>query len=142
MTCASVVLPVPGGPHKMMDEKSLSASMARRNSLPSPTICSCPMYLSNVRGPRMRPRGKRGFAFQTFVHGVVKEVAGHERNYSRYMKRPPFGGLFITCLFCWCSLLLYSHQFAENIKPEGRTLSGCKSGEQIAGIWQEYPAVV
>gem|GEM_PF-3796000 len=61
----------------MMDEKSLSASMARRRSLPSPTICSCPMYSSSVRGPRKRPRGEGGFAFQAFVHGMVKEVVGH-----------------------------------------------------------------
>ncbi len=38
------------GPQRMMEEKSLSASMARRRSLPSPTICSCPMYSSSVRG--------------------------------------------------------------------------------------------
>ena len=34
----------------MMDEKSRSASIALRSSLPSPTMCSCPMYSASVRG--------------------------------------------------------------------------------------------
>jgi hypothetical protein len=42
MTCARVVLPVPGGPQSNMDENSRSASIALRKSLPGPTISSRP----------------------------------------------------------------------------------------------------
>lgn len=35
---ARVVLPVPGGPHRMMEEKSRSASIARRRRRSCPTI--------------------------------------------------------------------------------------------------------
>ena len=36
-----VVLPVPGGPHKMSDVKRFS-SRARRSQRPGPSKCSCP----------------------------------------------------------------------------------------------------
>jgi hypothetical protein len=71
----------------MVDEKSLSASMARRRSLPSPMIFSYPIYSSKVCGPRMRLLGKRGFAFQAFVHGMVKEIVGHGEIILFIMKR-------------------------------------------------------
>ena len=53
MMVASVVFPVPGGPHRMMEENSRSLSMARRKRLPGPTIWDCPRYSSSVRA-RMR----------------------------------------------------------------------------------------
>ena len=46
---ASVVLPVPGGPHNKIEENSRSDSMARRKSRPGPTRSSCPTYSSNER---------------------------------------------------------------------------------------------
>ena len=49
MTCASVVLPVPGGPEKMT-EGNRSASIARRSNLPGARICSCPANSSRDRG--------------------------------------------------------------------------------------------
>jgi len=39
ISLASVVFPVPGGPHRMI-ENSVSPAIARRSSRPSPTICS------------------------------------------------------------------------------------------------------
>ncbi len=52
MTRASVVLPVPGGPQRMIDW-SRSRSMASRSGLPGARIASCPTTSSSVRG-RMR----------------------------------------------------------------------------------------
>ena len=49
MMLASVVFPQPGGPKKMLEVR-LSASMARRSSLPGPTTCFCPINSSKVRG--------------------------------------------------------------------------------------------
>ena len=58
---ASVVLPVPGGPQKM-ELVSRSASIARRNSRPGPTMASCPMNSCSVRG-RMRSASGASFWF-------------------------------------------------------------------------------
>src|SRR4051812_13503698 len=55
--CASVVLPVPGGPQNRMLPVS-SRSMATRSGLPGPRMCSCPMNSSSVRG-RMRSASGR-----------------------------------------------------------------------------------
>ncbi len=49
---ASVVLPVPGGPQKIIDVGS-SCSIASRSGLPGPSRCCCPTNSSSVRG-RMR----------------------------------------------------------------------------------------
>jgi hypothetical protein len=49
MISARLVLPVPGGPKRRMEEMR-SASMARRRSLPWARMCSCPTYSSRVRG--------------------------------------------------------------------------------------------
>ena len=46
---ARVVLPVPGGPHRM-SEGTWSASMARRSAVPGPSTCSCPAKSSRRRG--------------------------------------------------------------------------------------------
>ena len=46
---ASVVLPVPGGPHNKIEENSRSDSIARRKSRPGPTRSSCPTYSSSER---------------------------------------------------------------------------------------------
>ena len=58
MIIASVVLPVPGGPHSRIDEKSLSASIARRSNRPGPMRSSCPTYSSNERA---RIRAAKGW---------------------------------------------------------------------------------
>src|SRR3989338_3939349 len=46
---ASVVLPLPGGPHKM-NEKSSLFSIATRRGFPTPVRCSCPTNSSRVFG--------------------------------------------------------------------------------------------
>src|SRR5215475_7100472 len=50
--CARVVLPLPGGPHKMSDRSS-PAAVSSRSSLPGPSSCSWPTNSSKVCG-RMR----------------------------------------------------------------------------------------
>src|SRR5262249_42466453 len=47
--CASVVLPVPGGPQKTIEVRR-SSSIRRRRSLPLASRCSCPTNSSSVRG--------------------------------------------------------------------------------------------
>ena len=49
MICASVVLPTPGGPQKII-EVIRSLSMRRRSIFPCPKRCSCPTKSSSVRG--------------------------------------------------------------------------------------------
>src|SRR6202011_224492 len=49
MILARVVLPVPGGPQKIIDVGS-SCSICTRNGFPGPTRCSCPTNSSSVRG--------------------------------------------------------------------------------------------
>ena len=48
-TCASVVLPVPGGPHSTSDIGA-SLSMSWRSGVPGPIRCRWPMTSSRVRG--------------------------------------------------------------------------------------------
>ena len=50
---AIVVLPDPGGPHRIIDCVMRPASSAARSSVPGPTSFSCPTSSSSVRG-RMR----------------------------------------------------------------------------------------
>src|SRR5450631_204212 len=53
-TCASVVLPVPGGPHRNTELPPASGlSTIRRSGVPGPRRCCCPTTSSRVRG-RMR----------------------------------------------------------------------------------------
>src|SRR5919204_565235 len=61
MMCASVVLPVPGGPDKITDGKR-SASMARRSSFPGPRMCSWPTNSSSERGRRRVASGAVEFS--------------------------------------------------------------------------------
>ena len=56
MMRASVVLPTPGGPQKIMEE-IWSLSISRRSTLPSPSRCVCPTYSSSVRGRRRAASG-------------------------------------------------------------------------------------
>ena len=53
---ASVVLPEPGGPQRMIEE-SRSASIALRSNVPGPTTSSCPTRSSSVRGRIRVARG-------------------------------------------------------------------------------------
>ena len=48
-TVASVVFPVPGGPHSS-SAMGASSSTSRRSGLPSPSRCRCPTTSSRVRG--------------------------------------------------------------------------------------------
>jgi hypothetical protein len=58
-TLAIVVLPEPGGPHRMIDG-ILSLSMASRSGLPLASNDDCPTISSRVRG---RMRSARGAAW-------------------------------------------------------------------------------
>ena len=49
MIRASVVLPTPGGPQKIIDEM-LSDSISRLSTLPGPRRCRCPTNSSSVCG--------------------------------------------------------------------------------------------
>ena len=53
---ARVVLPVPGGPHRMIDCR-MSRSIASRRGLPGARMCSWPTTSSSVRGRRRSARG-------------------------------------------------------------------------------------
>ena len=65
MIRASVVLPVPGGPHRMID-CSRSRSIASRSGLPGASSSSWPTNSSNVRG-RMRSASGAGAALRDCV---------------------------------------------------------------------------
>ena len=56
ITLARVVLPTPGGPHRMNDG-TLPASTKRRNTPPGPTKWVCPTTSSNVRGLSRSAKG-------------------------------------------------------------------------------------
>ncbi len=56
ITCAMEVFPVPAGP-KRMTELSVSASIAARSQLSSPTASRCPTTSSSTRGRRRTARG-------------------------------------------------------------------------------------
>ena len=53
---ASAVLPVPGGPKRMIEDRR-SASIILLNILPSPRICSWPMYSDKERGAMRNAKG-------------------------------------------------------------------------------------
>ena len=59
MTRASVVLPVPGGPHRMID-RSRSCSIAARSGRPGPSSASWPTMSSMVRGRIRSASGAAG----------------------------------------------------------------------------------
>ena len=65
MMRASVVLPTPGGPQKII-EPTLSFSISRRSTFPSPSRCFCPQYSSSVRG-RSRAASGSAFSFSKIV---------------------------------------------------------------------------
>ena len=56
MMRASVVLPTPGGPQKIIDGIS-SDSMMRRSTFPGPSRCFCPANSSSVSGRRRAASG-------------------------------------------------------------------------------------
>ncbi len=57
---AIVVLPVPGGPHKII-EGTLPCSIAVRKMLPLPARCSCPTRSSSVSGRILSANGGNVF---------------------------------------------------------------------------------
>src|SRR6185437_16850695 len=59
MRRASVVFPVPGGPHRIK-ECSSPDSIARRNGLPGPRTCCWPTYSSSERGRIRSASGRNG----------------------------------------------------------------------------------
>jgi len=64
MTCASVVLPVPGGSRKMFDGSPQKLAFANN------------VFLADVFIQRARPHvcRSRCFAIHAFLHGVVEEI--------------------------------------------------------------------
>ena len=99
MTWARVVLPQPGGPQKIKDER-LSVSIMRRRMRPSPSRCSCPVNSATLRG---RMRSARGaFAETGWFRGLspgesqrVGVFMGRipDQFRSRRLWRPTFSGL-------------------------------------------------
>jgi hypothetical protein len=59
MILASVVLPTPGGPQKIMEPVS-SRSICTRSGLPGPTRCSWPLSSSSCAGASARPGARCG----------------------------------------------------------------------------------
>ena len=68
---ASVVLPLPGGPHRII-EPTRSSSMARRSSCSGPTRCSWPTNSSRVRG---RMRAASGWSLAMGSSGAGNSVS-------------------------------------------------------------------
>ena len=70
---ARVVLPEPGGPHRII-EWMRPPSRARRSGLPSPTKCPCPANSASERG---RSRSASGVcsAFKSFAPNDVRPPA-------------------------------------------------------------------
>src|SRR3989344_6328885 len=60
---ASVVLPEPGGPHKM-NEKSSFFSMATRRGFSTPVKCSCPTNSSSFFGRILEANGSTLLLYQ------------------------------------------------------------------------------
>ena len=83
MTWAIVVLPVPGGPHRMTDD-SRSDSMSDRSGLPGPSRCSCPTTSSS--GPGSESGRERGLTDQPVLGGRGEQVLrrGHHRRGYRW----------------------------------------------------------
>lgn len=77
---AMVVLPVPGGPHKIMDG-SLPCSMAVRKMLPLPVRCSWPANSSKVVGRnRSASGGKVVFTTKVTSHSHPKTPLSYQMN--------------------------------------------------------------
>ena len=60
-----VVLPTPGGPHKIM-EGIFPFSMDVRKILPLPVRCSCPVSASKLAGRKRSDKGGR-FMYQSYI---------------------------------------------------------------------------
>src|SRR3989339_2190588 len=60
MTRARVVLPLPGGPQKIMEENSRPALRDRHNRRPAPTRCLWPTNSARVRARILAARGAGG----------------------------------------------------------------------------------
>src|SRR5258708_1308212 len=91
MIWASVVLPTPGGPQKMIDPGS-SRSICRRRGFPGARMCSCPTNSSSVRGLIRRARGEGGGG----VWNKLMEESGH-RNIGT-SDLPTIIHLYLSCL--------------------------------------------
>src|SRR5699024_10165973 len=79
LTCASkrakVVLPTPGGPHKII-EWNARCSKARRSGLPAAKICCCPTYSSKVLA---RKRAASGWAIGSLLNSCT--VSPHPQSH-------------------------------------------------------------
>ena len=82
---ASVVLPVPGGPHRII-ECSAPCSSARRNDRPGPVSCGWPTTSSRLRG-RMRSASGAG-ALGALLGGGVEPKRSSTRAVYRFSLSP------------------------------------------------------
>src|ERR1700677_4485102 len=79
MISASVVLPLPGGPHKIIDGTA-SRSIAARSARPGPNNSRCPTNSSSVRG---RIRAANGVVSA----GKSKSTSAPPLRWARYLER-------------------------------------------------------
>ena len=84
MTRARVVLPLPGGPQKIMEEKSRPALSDRHNRRPGPTRCAWPTNSFRVRGRIRAARGGGGLKRE-----VVLSIVGTCSRFL-YLRCPDF----------------------------------------------------
>src|SRR5205823_620996 len=87
MMRASVVLPVPGGPHRMMDW-SKSRSIASRSGLPGASRSSWPTNSSNVRGRTRSASGARTVFFGGTSSGNRESTSGFRLRMSTFSALP------------------------------------------------------
>src|SRR3989338_585969 len=71
---ASVVLPHPGGPHRM-NENSSFFSIATRNGLSLPVRCSCPTNSSSFVGRIREARGSMGEVYASGLLSTLFKLA-------------------------------------------------------------------
>src|SRR5690606_7254063 len=79
ITSARVVLPVPGGPHKI-SENTRPASMAFFSALPSPIKCCWPAYSARLRG-RIRAANGRKSSAKSNGNEFTLLIAAVDRQY-------------------------------------------------------------
>ena len=100
MICAKVVLPTPGGPHKIM-EAGRPASIILRIMPFGPTRWSCPTYSSSVLGRR---RSAKGFDITYYLSANL--------GYSR--------GIAVACLLFFCDWVKHFQPSDIGIGLSGR----------------------
>ena len=111
---ASVVLPHPGGPHKIIEPIS-SRSICVRSGFPGPSNASCPVNSSSVRG-RIRsasgceaaPRPSSG---SSFAKRLIENICG-SRLY--YLRKSRFDRVLVAQALLPVRFLLLVHGFTAS----------------------------